>query len=186
MSVYTVVLFVHILGALALFMALALEGVTLRRLRRATTFEDIRLWLGASRAAMPLGMFGMLAILLAGGYLAGRMHAWNQGWTGVALGDLVLIGALGGAISGRRMRLVRREAASGSGGAPAELLNRTRDFALVLSFHLRGAPAIGAVFLMATKPDMVNSLIVLVVAAAAGILGAAIFRNRVQPARAAA
>lgn len=45
MNLYTVVLFLHVLGAMGLFAGLALEWTGLRQLRRGGSAEKIRSWL---------------------------------------------------------------------------------------------------------------------------------------------
>src|SRR2546428_13668331 len=47
MNIYSIVLYLHIVGALLLFVAMGMEFVTVSRLRSAGTAEQVRDWLGA-------------------------------------------------------------------------------------------------------------------------------------------
>ena len=46
MTPYTIALFLHVTGALGLFVAIGLEWISLPRLRRAASVEHARTWLG--------------------------------------------------------------------------------------------------------------------------------------------
>jgi hypothetical protein len=45
MTLYSLVLFVHVAAALALFTALSFEVLSLVRLRRASTLTEVQLWM---------------------------------------------------------------------------------------------------------------------------------------------
>jgi hypothetical protein len=46
-TLYSAAVFLHVVGAVLLFAALTVEGVSIRSLRRATTGEEVRAWSGA-------------------------------------------------------------------------------------------------------------------------------------------
>lgn len=86
MTLYTLALFVHVLGALALGAANALLLVGLTRARRVSTVEELRLW---SRLAEGTGrMFPLAALLLLvpGVYLVVAAWGWGTPWLDVSLG----------------------------------------------------------------------------------------------------
>ena len=68
MNVYSIVLYVHIVGALGLFVALGLEWTALARLRGAATAEEARGALGALGPTRVIGPLSLAAILVAGLY----------------------------------------------------------------------------------------------------------------------
>jgi hypothetical protein len=80
-SLYSIALFVHIVGAMLLAVLLALEGFTLRS--GAT----------AARLNRALGPVTLVAILVPGFYMAAQI-GW-QPWTAVGLAAYVLIAAAG-------------------------------------------------------------------------------------------
>ena len=103
MTLYSLALFVHILGALALFGAMGLEWVALLNLRRVEMAEQAREWLKVFALFPRLYPLAWLAIILAG--LCMTAAVWKgAGWIIVALVSGVVLGAAGGAPAWRRVR----------------------------------------------------------------------------------
>ncbi|MFY9754123.1 MAG: hypothetical protein WBS18_07590 [Candidatus Acidiferrales bacterium] len=178
MSAYNIVLFIHLLGALALFAAFTIEGLSIRGLRAAKSLEDLRTWLAAARKSGPLALFAVLAILLGGGYLAGRLHAWGQGWIQVSLGLVVLIGAIGAPLTAPRLRAIRSLVLAPASDSFATASSRAHASFFLVSFDLRVAFAVAAVFLMSTKIELLPSLVVVAVAIVLAVIAAMIHRSR--------
>ena len=170
MTVHSAVLFVHLVGALLLFAAFALEWMSLRNLRLATAVQNARIWLQASTAVLPLHVLSLLAILIPGGLLAARMHAWDYGWIRLSFVVLLLIGLVA-ILTGLRTRTLRREVAENTGGGmSASLRDRLRDPLLLVSLRMRVWLALGVVLLMAGKPtDFAQALLIVGVAGAVGL-----------------
>lgn len=82
MSLYSIALFVHIVGALLLFALLAVEGVSLRAGIPARNVQQI------------LGPISALAILVPGFYMVATQAGW-RGWAAVGLVSYVTIAVLG-------------------------------------------------------------------------------------------
>ena len=165
---YAVALFVHILGALGLFMALGLEWAGLRQLRRAATAEQARVWLSAVAVLPRLYAPAATAILLSGLYMVATAWSWTAGWPGVALAALVLLAALGAALTGPRMASIGRAAVESGPVSPA-LRQRLRDPILWTSIQTRVAIAVGIVFLMTVKPALGGALLAIGVATLLGL-----------------
>lgn len=164
-SIYSIALFLHILGALGFFAALGLQWASLSFLRQALTVEQARLWLsmfGAQRRIQPIAW---LAILIPGIYMA--LTAWRGvAWTSIALAAVVLIAVIGPALSGKRMAAIGRSVAEGSG-----LLHQRLDDPLIwASLRLQTAIALGIVFLMTVKPGLPGSLLTVGVAIVLGLI----------------
>lgn len=95
-SFYTVVLAIHIMGVVIAF------GVTFAYpfmntfVRRA----DPRVLPGFHRIQHHVGQRvitpGMVVILVAGIYLASKLHVWGKFYVGWGMGVIILLGALGG------------------------------------------------------------------------------------------
>jgi uncharacterized membrane protein len=168
MSLYAVVLFVHVVGAVGLFATLALEWVTLQGLRTATTAEQARGWLGAQAPSRWLGMGSFAAILFAGMYLA--MSTRVEGaWVTIGLVSLVVIGVLGMVVTGRRMAPIGRALAGEQGTLPAGVAPRLDDPILWASLLTRTSIALGIVWLMTVKPDLIGALIAMTAAIVLGL-----------------
>lgn len=76
MTLYSLALFVHIVGALLLFTAFTSEGIALFHLRRSTTSAQVREWEGVAGLARIFGPASVVTILASG--LAMMISTW--GW----------------------------------------------------------------------------------------------------------
>jgi hypothetical protein len=177
MTIYSVILFLHVLGTLALFAAFVVEGLSLWYLRAAEDVEEVRRWAKISAGVMPLSVIAMPLIFLPGAYLARAGKVWSQGWLQVGLVATFLIVALATGITRPRTRALGRAAAEGSGNVSNVLQSRLRDPFLRVSLQLRAALGFGVVFLMIAKPNHPNALLVLAVAIASGLVASAIHRS---------
>jgi hypothetical protein len=150
-SLYSIALFLHIVGALVLFALLTVEGVSLRQGFMAARLNRI------------LGPISAVTILIPGVYMVVSQWEWN-GWVAVGIAAWVLIAVAG--------------AATGIGLLAGRLNIRTA----ALSWSVRVGMALGVVFIMTIKPDLIPSLIVVV---AGAILGGAVgsaAMSRLRPA----
>src|ERR1700724_3132517 len=95
MTRYVVVLFVHILGALALFAALSLEILTLSQLTQATSSRGVRLWVDLVPWLARMSTGSLVVLLFSGGYLTNQMSGWTLAWPEVTVATLVLSRHLG-------------------------------------------------------------------------------------------
>ena len=140
MTLYSIALFVHIVGAMLLAVLLALEGFTLRR--GAT----------AARLNRALGPVSLVAILIPGFYMAAQI-GW-QPWTAVGLAAYAVIAAAG--------------AYTGIG----VLRGRVSAPAATVSWLVRTGLAVGVVFDMTVKPDLVGSVAAVVAGVAVALAAA--------------
>lgn len=170
MTVFSVILFIHLVGALALFAGMGLEWRALRYLGLAEKVEEVRMMTGLAAVLPGVNGFAAAAILLPGFYLATKLMVWPQGWISISLLSTFVIAGLGMAVTGPRMRALRKACAEGSGALPAEIQQRARASGLRISFRLRVALGLGIVLLMASRPGYGVSCIVIGAAAALALL----------------
>jgi hypothetical protein len=137
MSLYSVALFLHIVGSLLLFALLTVEGAGLRQ------------GFIAARLNRVLGPISALAILVPGIYMAVSQWAWN-GWIVVGIASWVLI-AVAGTVTGITL-----------------LAGRLSTRAAAASWAIRVGMALGVVFIMTVKPDVLVAVIAVLAGAAAG------------------
>lgn len=167
MTLYSIVMFAHDIGALGYFVGFGLEWASLVRVRRASTAEQAREWLGLRAWVMPLGLTSLVLILLSGLYMAATEVGW-MGWIVVALASLVLIAILGATLTGLRIGAIEKAAAAESGPLSLALRQRLNDPLLSTSIQIRTAIALGIVFLMAVQPDLAGSLLTIGIATVLG------------------
>src|SRR5882672_1117093 len=84
MTIYSVALFVHIVGALVLFVLLTVEGISLRQGFMAARLNRI------------LGPISALTILVPGAYMIATQWGW-KGWIVVGIVAWILIAVAGAA-----------------------------------------------------------------------------------------
>ena len=167
MSIYSISVFLHVVGTLGLFAALGLEWAGLRGIRRAASIEHVRLWIGLLSSLRRLAALSALTILVTGLYLSANAGG-RQPWIGLGLVGLILISAIGPGVTGRRIRAIARALPPDGGSVSGPLLRRMRDPVLLLSAWLRTALALAIVFLMTTKPGSAVSLAAVLLSVAIG------------------
>lgn len=170
MSLYPIALFLHVVGALLLFVTLTVEGVALRQLRRAMTPDVARGAAAMLRLNRIVGPMSALGVLIPGLYMTATSWGW-VGWIVVALISWLLIAVLG-AVNGVRIAGLERTQL---------LLTEIRKPIFLISWLTRVAMATGVIFLMTVKPGAVGAVLAMLIATAAGAaLG--IVLSRVRPA----
>jgi len=153
MNLYRPVLFVHIAAIVLLSATLAIEWVSLRFLRRATSYEQAREWTRVWQLLVPLGAPAVLIALASGIYLATLLGVWRVGWVAVAIPTMVLIAFVGGTTAPARKRV---ETAIGQhiGDLPDAIAHQLRRSRWVTaSLRIRAALLGGLLFEMTVKPE---------------------------------
>lgn len=168
MTVYSIIVFLHVVAALALFAAIGLEWTGLLNLRRATSLAQAREWSKPLKSVGSIGFPAMLTLLITGIYMT--TTRWGeQSWIVMSMGVWLIIVLLGGGVTGRRTGRIARELATETGGISPALAALLGDPVLVFSLYMRTALALGIVFLMTTKPTSVIAAVAVGLAAAIGL-----------------
>jgi len=170
MTVFTAVVFLHLVGAVALFIAYGIEWTASSLFRTASSTEQLRAWLRVFKVSPPLSGAGLGVVLLSGGYLASLSGTMRQGWIPATLIGIFVALALGFALILPRMRGIRSALPSGNEALPSALRSRLADPVLLTAIRVRVLLATGIVYLMVAKNPFVPSLEVLVIAAVLGVL----------------
>jgi hypothetical protein len=162
MTLYAFALFIHIVGSLLLCTAFTAEGIGLLQMRRASSDTAIQQWEGVIGLGRIFGPASVVTILASGLYMMISSWGWVP-WIAVGLFAWVLIAVLG-AVNGIRLSLTVRQISAGA--LPRTAVQRR---AFVISWLTRLSLAVGVVFLMTNKPDLLAALVCVVVAAAIGV-----------------
>jgi hypothetical protein len=164
MNYYAIAVFLHIVGALGLFVALGLEWTSLLLLRRATTTEQVRERMRIASGVRGVSGVSLATLLVSGFYMTATVWG-GVAWIAVTLGAMVLMAVLGAVLSGPRLAAMGRAVENGAlAPVPHPLL--------WVSMQIRVAIALGIVFLMTFKPDLNGSLLAIAVAAVLGLVAA--------------
>jgi hypothetical protein len=175
MDLYSVLLFVHVLSAMALFGVLAVETVALASLRRPATLDEGRKWMALMRRTGRLGPIAMVPLLAAGIWMMALR--WDAApWIVAALAGVAAMAVLAGAVTRRAMRRFAQSLGARAELSPGGIAALADAGPLALSLWLRVALAIGILALMTMKPGVLGSIGVMALAAALGV--AAALRSR--------
>lgn len=171
MSIYTIVLFLHISGAIGYFVSIGAWLFGLVSLRRAQRVEQVRSLIHLVGLTGPLFGISVLLILAAGLYMAVTAWSLQTGWIAVALVSLILMAPLGTALIEPRRRAIERLARNvPDGPLPQSLEQCIHDPVLFTTLQTIAVLLFGIVFLMTTKPSLAGSLIVMAVALVLGLV----------------
>ena len=170
MTTYTIVKFLHVVGAIGYFAAISVLLFTLVALRRANRVEQVRT-LSSMAAGVTRLFYGSVLVLLAAGlYMAFTTWGFEAGWIDVALVALVIMFPAAGIIVQSRQRVTARMMqAATDGPLPGAIAQRLRDPVLLMTPVTSLWLLLGIEFLMTNKPALVNSLIVMAVALLLGL-----------------
>jgi|SRR5579883_432179 len=171
MDWYHLVLFVHILGALGLYMAFAVELAVMLSARHARTVEGVCAWSSASKLLEVMFPITSLLILGAGLTLTIGFWGWGHAWINLSLVLLILLSVIGAVFNAAHARrIAQRASALGQGAIPPDLrreLNHPAHWTSVISMGMLG---LGIIFLMVEKPDLPGSVLTLVVSLLVGVV----------------
>jgi hypothetical protein len=174
MSNYTLALFFHFVGLVALFVGYGLEWIVSAFLRGAATTDQVRAWLRVYRTSLPVSGPGLLVLILSGGYLAQVTGAMKKGWMSASLIAIVFGLGIGFMFILPRVKAIRGALPEGSHGLPTNATALLRAPGLPTLIRVRAMLALGIVYLMTVKPDtFASSLLALGVAVALGLLASA-------------
>jgi len=168
MNIYSIALFLHIVGALVLFAMLGLEWVGLRGNRNAANSDQGQIWLGVINGASKVSLPSMFTTVITGFYMMATVWRWTP-WLAVTIGALILMIALA-RVAAPRLKMLGQSLITGN------------DLLLWISLQTRVAIVLGILFLKITKPNVVGSLFALGIAIVLGIASAlpAARRERAQ------
>jgi hypothetical protein len=164
----SIALFLHIVGALGLFVALGLEWTGLWQIRSALASEQVRTWMGILKSVRKVGFASMLTTVVTGIYM--MVTDWGGvAWIFVTLGSLVLMIVLSLVLTGPRMAAIGQALATEKGAVSKTFHNLANRPLLWISIQTRVAIALGIVFLKTAKPDLGGSLLTIGVAIILGL-----------------
>jgi hypothetical protein len=171
MNVYSIALFIHIVGALGFFVALGVEWLSLRHLQSTTTTEQVAMWMRASTGVRRFGMASMITILVTGFSMMAIGRAGGA-WIIVAFWSLVVLSVLAVTLSFRRMAAIGRAVTAETGPVSPTLRHLLCHPLLWIAIQTRVAIALGIVYLMTIKPELWAALLAMGVAIALGLASA--------------
>ena len=153
MSLYSIAVFLHVVGALGLFAGVGLEQTGLRGLRGASTGAQVREGVLVLRRLRRIEEPTGLVILATGCYML-AVRWGGQPWAGLSLLGMVAMAALGMRLNGRRVAAIARGISAVDGTIPSALQQRLHDPVLLKTANVRAALGLWIVFNMTVKPGI--------------------------------
>ena len=171
MNAYSIALYLHIVGALGIFVALGLEWTGLWQIRKAAAPQQVGSWMRILKSVRKFGFAAMLTTIITGFYM--MLTAWGgEPWIIVSLGALVLIIVLMVALTGPRMAALGQALATEKAPLSQAFYSLANHPLLWISIQTRIAIALGIVFLKVAKPDFGGSLFTIGIAIVLGVASA--------------
>jgi hypothetical protein len=187
MTLYPYALVLHIVGVLGLFIAMSLELTAVFRLRAAQTTIQVHEWMAVNRVLEKVLPISAVLILASGLYMIFTVWGWSHAWIDLSLGLLIVLGALGPAINGPRMKAIHRAVEAAPDGPVLDgLQKRISDPVLRAYALIPGFMALGVVVLMILKLDWIGSVVVIVVAFVVSIISGQLSRGTPRKAQSVA
>lgn len=177
----SVELFLHISGVIGMFVGYGALVLGTVAMRRARTTAELRTLAGVLTYGRRIGfehvsildaiVVGSVVLIgVTGIHMASYTGDWRSGWAEVAIVTLVMLAPIGPLVINPRLHAITRIANEAAPGDVAPHL-RARLTDPILSGSLSGSFAvlIGLVFLMAVKPTVGWSALVIVMAVTVGV-----------------
>jgi hypothetical protein len=165
MSIYTLMLFVHVVGAIGTFAGVGVwlfAGLALRRARHVAQIRAL------TSLIQPSGVLAVTSILLlgiAGFYMAVTVWGERATWIIVATISFLLLAPFGVFVIDPRLRAIDKAAAAAPDGPlPEALAVRARDPVVGIGLITYIGVLLGIVFLMTNKPPLAASILAMLVA----------------------
>lgn len=156
---YNIVLFVHILGAVLMFIAMGILFTAMISMLHAKEKDEVHKWSALAVKLDGLMPLSTLLIIAPALYLVFSAWGWGVAWINVSLALFVVMSVMGPMINLRRLKSIMDAASSETGTVPsAALLSKVRDRALWNSVSVMSMLTVGILFLMAVKLPLLGSL----------------------------
>jgi uncharacterized membrane protein len=165
----SLMLFVHVVGVLAMFTGLGLEWLSLDAVRRSTLRAEAVRWVRVSAAVPRISAIALVVVVASGFYLGARVGVLGQGWMRASYAALLLMGMVAGPLTQPRIRALQRATNDPTRTSATPLQAAASHSILRVSLRLRVVFGLAVVYLMIGKPDAGGSVLVLSLASIVAI-----------------
>jgi hypothetical protein len=169
MSIFSIALFLHIVCALGVSIALGVEWLGMSQIQKSTAPEEIRAILRVVKSTTRFGFISMFSTVITGFYMVLAALGWIP-WILVVIGALILVIVLTRVLTAPRMAAIGQALAMEKGSASQSFHNLLKDPILWISIQTRVAIVLGIIFIKIATPDLGVSLLTIGVAIVLGII----------------
>ncbi|MEH7415533.1 DUF2269 family protein [Neobacillus drentensis] len=176
---YSIVLFLHIIGAVVMFVAVGITLLAMISMLHSKTTDTLRNWAALAVKLDGLLPFSVILILVPGFYLVFSSWGFGNAWIDLSLALLIIMTFMGPAINLRRLKAILHAANAEKNQSPSTvLLEKVRDRVLWNSVVIMTMLAFAIVFMMTVKVSMMGAIISVVVAIILGFIAANMLLSR--------
>ena len=179
MSIFSITLFLHIVGALGVSVALGLEWLGLAQIRKTTVPDENRAILRVVKSMTRIGFVLMLLTVITGIYMV-LAGVGLVPWILFVIGALILAMMIARALTAPRMAAIGRALATEKGAVSQGFHNLLNDPILSVSVQTRVAIVLGIIFLKIATPGFDGALLTMGAAIVLGLVSALPTLRRVQ------
>lgn len=160
MDLYRIALFIHILGALTLFIAVGFNFLSMLRMRQARDVARLQEWARLGLQAGRAIPVAILFITITAAYMVTTAWGWQTAWVDVVLATFIGHAIFVQAIENPRLSKLHKGALRAPAGAVPQELQALAHDALLWTVEITvTTTTVGMIFLMAVKPNLVIALI---------------------------
>ena len=162
MSFYQLALFIHVMGALTLFGAVALNFASMLRMLQARNVARLSDWARLGLQAGRIIPIALVFIVGSGLYMVSTVWGWQTPWVDVVLATVIGHGIAVQAIENPRLNKLHKDALKAPAGpVPLNVHMLAHDELMWTADLTITTTTVGIIFLMVVKPDLVVSLVVI-------------------------
>jgi len=172
MNLYSLFIFLHIVGAVGLFLGLGMEGTIYNFFKRADTTKQAMNLSGSLLLLRITFSVSTVLLLLSGIYMVIELWGWVP-WVIIGL-ILVVILSGSGSMTGKKIAGVLMSLSKTDELLPADFTQKLSLPFLIKSFKIKILLVIGTIFIMTMKADWVISIVTIIAAFIIGLLISAI------------
>jgi len=168
MNSFSIALFLHIIGALGVSIALGVEWLGMAQIRKSTAPDEIRVFLRVIKSTTRFGFISMLTTVITGIYMVLAGLGWIP-WILAVIGALILVIILTRTLTVPRMVVIGKTLAIEKGPVSQTFQKLLNDPILWISIQTRVAIVLGIIFLKIAKPNLGGALLTIGTAVVVGI-----------------
>ena len=179
---YSIMLFLHIIGTVAMFIAVGLTITAMIGMLYSKKTETLRIWAALAVKVDGLLPFSVILIFLPALYLVITAWGWHVAWINLSIAALIVMLIMGPSINLRRLKAILKAVDAETASTPsAKLISTVQDRLLWISVITMTALSIAIVFLMTVKLAFIGSLVTFAVAIVVGYLSSTMILKKVSP-----
>ncbi len=152
MSFYSVILFLHITGAIGIFIGMGLEWLLIHNLQKVNTNSEALMWTGMFKVLSPTFSVSGVLILASGFYMAAEIWGMNP-WVISGFVLYIVLSILGGVMGGKRIKAIAAELKHDQEKLSDNMITKIKSPFIYKSLKFRSMIALSIIFMMTIKPD---------------------------------